>query len=381
MSSRTGVSRRSALKLAGGSLSSGVVVGTAAGTDGGDDTVRVNVGYASPSGRKAAADRAEAIYHDLQIDVLTIVVDRNAIPGLRQRRDIRFVEDDIELEAIAQETPWGIDRVDAEVAHANGDTGDGVDVAIIDTGIDRDHPDLAANVGEGVTIVAGTNSLDGDDDNGHGTHCAGIADAVDNSEGVVGVSTTATLHPVKVLSATGAGLTSDVAKGIEYTADQGWDVGSLSLGGGDSRTLEEACRYAYSKNVVLVAAAGNDGPCSDCVSYPAAYSECMAVSATSKDDSLAGFSSAGPQVEIAAPGDGIYSTYLGGYETLSGTSMACPHVSGAAAQVIADGTTDNDTVRSELKDAAEDIGLSSDESGAGLLDVAAVLAPDPSDDP
>ena len=227
----------------------------------------------------------------------------------------------------------------------------------------------------------GTTSLDGDDDNGHGTHCAGIADAVDNSEGVVGVSTTATLHPVKVLSATGTGLTSDVAKGIEYTADQGWDVGSLSLGGGDSRTLAEACRYAYSKNVVLVAAAGNDGPCSDCVSYPAAYSECMAVSATSKDDSLAGFSSAGPEVELAAPGDEIYSTYLGGYETLSGTSMACPHVSGAAAQVVADGTTDNDTVRSELKDAAEDIGLSSDEAGAGLLDVAAVLAPDPSDDP
>ncbi|PSP47216.1 peptidase S8 [Halobacteriales archaeon QH_7_69_31] len=379
MTSRTGLSRRRALQLVGGSLSSGVVTGTAAGTDDGDGIVRVNVGYASPSGRKAAADRAEAIYHDLQIDVLTIGVDRNAIPGLRQRRDIRFVEDDVELEAIAQETPWGIDRVDAEVAHANGDTGDGVDVAIIDTGIDRDHPDLAANVGEGVTIVAGATTLNGDDDNGHGTHCAGIADAVDNSEGVVGVSTTATLHPVKVLSATGAGLTSDVAKGIEYTADQGWDVGSLSLGGGDSQTLEDACRYAYSKNVVLVAAAGNDGPCSHCVSYPAAYSECMAVSATSKDDSLAGFSSAGPEVEIAAPGDGIYSTYLGGYETLSGTSMACPHVSGAAAQAIADGTTDNDTVRSELKEDAEDIGLSSDEAGAGLLDVAAVLAPEPSD--
>ena len=381
MSSRTGVSRRRALKLVGGSLSSGVVTGTVAGTPGGDDTVRVNVGYASPSGRKAAADRAEAIYHDLQIDVLTIEVDRNAIHGLRQRRDVRFVEDDVEVEAIAQETPWGIDRVDAEVAHANGDTGDGVDVAIIDTGIDRDHPDLAANVGEGVTIVAGTTSLDGDDDNGHGTHCAGIADAVDNSEGVIGVSTTATLHPVKVLSATGTGLTSDVAKGIEYTADQGWDVGSLSLGGGDSQTLEDACSYAYSKNVVLVAAAGNDGPCSDCVSHPAAYSECMAVSATSRDDSLAGFSSAGPEVELAAPGDGIYSTYLDGYATLSGTSMACPHVSGAAAQAIADGTTDNDTVRSELKDDAEDIGLSSEEAGAGLLDVAAVLAPDPSDDP
>lgn len=185
---------------------------------------------------------------------------------------------------------------------------------------------------------------------------------------------------MKVLTATGSGTTSDVAKGIEYTADQGWDVGSLSLGGGDSDTLREAVEYAASKGVLLVAAAGNDGPCTDCVGYPAAYDECIAVSSTNRSDELSEFSSTGPEVELAAPGSDVSSTYLGGtYSTLSGTSMTCPHVSGAGAQLVANGHT-ADEARRQLKRSAEDVGLSSNESGAGLLDVAAALGLDSSDD-
>ncbi|MFB6220618.1 MAG: S8 family peptidase, partial [Halolamina sp.] len=252
----------------------------------------------------------------------------------------------------------------------------------IDTGIDDDHPDLQANVGAGKAYVdcKGPNcNYPWSDDNDHGTHCAGIADAIDNSEGVIGVATEATLHAVKVLDKRGSGSYSDVAAGIEYTADQGWDIGSMSLGGSsDSQTVRDACRYAYDKGVLLVAAAGNDGPCSDCVNYPAKYSTVIAVSATSEDDSLASFSSTGPEIELAAPGENVYSTVIGGYDTFDGTSMACPHVSGGGAQLMANGYT-NTQARDQLNSTAEDIGLASNESGSGLLDVAAALGLDSSD--
>ncbi|PSQ01551.1 peptidase S8, partial [Halobacteriales archaeon QS_5_70_17] len=148
--------------------------------------------------------------------------------------------------------PWGVDRVDGDVAHTNGETGNGADIAIIDTGIDDDHPDLQTNVGAGKAYVdcRGRNcNYPWSDDNDHGTHCAGIADAVDNGEGVVGVATEATLHAVKVLDRNGSGSYSDVAAGIEYTADQGWDVSSMSLGGGKSSVVEDACEYAFEKGV------------------------------------------------------------------------------------------------------------------------------------
>jgi subtilisin len=157
-------------------------------------------------------------------------------------------------------------------------------------------------------------------------------------------------------------------------------VASLSLGGGDTTTLREACAYAHDRGVLLVAAAGNGGPCTGCLDAPAWYDETVAVSATRRDDSLASFSSAGRGVDLAAPGDGVYSTDVGGaYTTRSGTSMACPHVSGAAAQLLARGLT-NDEARQRLQATAEDVGLGRDESGAGLLDVAAALGVDSRDD-
>jgi subtilisin len=371
--------RRTVLQSTGGALAALSASGFASAATG--DTVRVNVGYSAESGRQAALAAADDVVHDFEFDALTLELQPRAMDALSGRSDVRYVERDGTVEALAQTLPWGIDRVDADVAHANGETGNGADIAIIDTGIDSTHPDLKPNLGEGKAFVASEDDPTWQDDNGHGTHCAGIADAVDNDQGVVGVSTEATLHAVKVLSASGAGLTSDVAKGIEYVGDKQWDVGSLSLGGGDSDVLRDACEYAYhDRGVLLVAAAGNDGPCSNCVGYPAAYDECVAVSATSCDDSLAGFSSTGPEVEIAAPGDDVYSTYIAPrYYTLSGTSMACPHVSGAGAQLMANGYS-NTEARQRLRDTAENVGLSDDESGAGLLDVAAALGLDSSDD-
>ena len=371
-----GVSRRRVLQLAGGSVATLGVAGLANAKP--TDEVEVNVGFSRQTGRDAAVAAATDVVREFNFDALTITLPKKAIAGLRNRPDVRYVEENGTMHALGQTLPWGVDRVDADVAHANGYTGNGADIAIIDTGIDSNHPDLQANLGSGTSFVKCRGSKktcrqSWDDDNEHGTHCAGIADAVDNSIGVVGVSTQATLHAVKVLNNQGSGSFSDVAAGVQYTADQGWDVGSMSLGASSgSQTVKDACSYAYNKGVLLVAAAGNNGPCTDCVGYPAAYSTVVAVSATTQSDSLASFSSTGPEVELAAPGKNIYSTVPGGYGTLSGTSMACPHVSGAGAQLMAQGYT-NVEARNQLKSTAEDLGLSSNEQGSGLLDVAASL--------
>ena len=388
------ITRREVLKRAGGGAIGVTLAGRSASAQSRDPLDRHIVGT-EPGRADVARDAATEVYRVLDFGDIGQAVSgwypAEALDGLRNRPDVRYIEEEGTWEAIDhtdgdQTLPWGIDRVDAEVVHHNGETGDGAAIAIIDTGINDDHLDLETNVKEGKAFVeCGNRSCTGEpcldtsncnhlwsDDNDHGTHCAGIADAVDNSEGVVGVSTEATLHAVKVLDCHGCGYLSDVAAGIEWTADQGHEVGSMSLGGSESSTVKDACQYAYEEGVLLVAAAGNDGSCTDCVSYPAAYEEVMAISATSEDDSLASFSSTGPEIELAAPGEDVYSTVIGGYDTFSGTSMACPHVSGAGGQLMGNGYT-NTEARDRLKSTAENIGLSDNEQGEGLLDVAAAL--------
>ncbi|MFC5970310.1 S8 family peptidase [Halomarina salina] len=393
--SREHTTRRTVLKTIGAGAAGTGLLGTASAeaADRGNFVVGVtegkNLGF--------VRDQANSVKRELHFGRQGKAVAGNfaqaAINGLLNNPHVRYIEPDGQMHAIAQSTPWGIDRVDADVAHDNGSTGEGADVAIVDTGIDSDHPDLQANLGEGVAVTGcgdggftcffsgndNTCNEAWDDDNDHGTHCAGIANAVNNSEGVVGVSTQATLHAVKVLDCAGSGAFSDIAAGIEAVADNGWDVASMSLGADSgSQTVKDACQYAADEGVFLVAAAGNSGPCSDCVGYPAAYDTVMAVSSTNESDGLSEFSSTGPEVEIAAPGSNINSTVPGGYAEFSGTSMACPHVAGAAGQLIADGSSASGT-RTQLKDTAEDVGLAENESGSGLLDVAASLGYDSSD--
>jgi subtilisin len=388
------MSRRNVLKAAGASVATAAGSGLAAASPG--DTVEVNVGFKSESGRQKALGAADEVVRDFNsIDVVTIRTAKQTVTALDNNPNVRYVEENASMEALAETLPWGQDRVDSEVLHANGELGSGADVAILDTGIDSDHPDLTDHLGKGKAFVAcdtkggcrfGRKKADNtcyetwDDDNNHGTHCAGIAAGDDNSQGVVGVAPDVTLHAVKVLDGCGSGSYSDIAAGIEYVADQGWDVGSMSLGGDSgSSALKDAVVYAQNNGVLLVGAAGNDGPCSDCVGYPAAYDEVMAVSSTASDDSLSDFSSTGPEVEIAAPGTDIYSSIAnGGYDTYSGTSMATPHVAGAGGQLMSNGSSNGDA-RSQLKSTAENIGLASNESGAGLLDAAAALGYDSSD--
>lgn len=231
---------------------------------------------------------------------------------------------------------WGLAKVGApsawDVSQGHGD----VVIAIVDTGVDLDHEDLAPKLTQGYDFV-NSDSL-ADDDNGHGTHCAGIAAAAtNNATGIAGLGFDCSIMPIKVLDAGGTGTYSSVAAGIVWATDNGADVISLSLGGpAPSQTLLDAVEYAWSQGVVVVAAAGNDN--STQPSYPAYYEKAIAVAATDSSDLRASFSNYGGWVDVGAPGTAIYSTYNnGGYATLSGTSMATPLVAGLVGLLRADG--------------------------------------------
>jgi subtilisin len=215
------------------------------------------------------------------------------------------------------------------------------------------------------------------DEGGHGTHVAGTIAAAGDT-GVVGVAPEATLHALRVCDATGGCRTSTIIEAIQYAADRGWDVVNLSLGTPEeSPALQAAGQYALEADLLPVAAAGNRGR-PDSVGYPAAYDEFVAVSATDIDDAVTEFSSTGPEVDIAAPGKAVCSTYVDGYDLLDGTSMAAPHVAGGVAQLVANGSSPLEA-RDRLLETAEDLGRP-DEQGTGLVDVAAALGYDSSDD-
>lgn len=234
----------------------------------------------------------------------------------------------------AQVIPPGICRIGLSATPVTG-----IGIAIIDTGIDLDHPDL--NVVGDVTFVSRTTS--GDDDNGHGTHCAGIAAAVDNAIGVRGVAPGAPLYAVKVLSRSGSGTYSAIIAGVNWVAARPNEikVANMSLGGPFSSALNLAVANAVAEGIVFCVAAGNESVDAGTTS-PASCPEAITVSAVSDadcacgNDVFASFSNFGEAVDIAAPGVYVYSTYKGGaYATMSGTSMASPHAAGAAAVYIA----------------------------------------------
>lgn len=262
------------------------------------------------------------------------------------------------------ETLWGISRVGAAKAWPVT-AGRGVRVAVIDTGIDATHPDLAANVAGGYDATG-----DGSwaDDQGHGTHVAGTIAAVKDGKGVVGVAPAAKLFGVKVLDKDGSGRLSWIVKGALWAAKNDIDVANMSLGAPiGSVFMRGAMWYARTKGVVIVAAAGNSG---GKVGFPAAYGDTLAIAASDSSDKIASFSSRGKEVDFIAPGVDIYSTVPGGgYASYRGTSMATPHVSGLAALAVARGAQGLDAVKAALTRAASPLpGLSSDEQGVGMID-------------
>ncbi len=268
-----------------------------------------------------------------------------------------------------KEIPWGVKRVNAAGAW-NTDMGEGVKVAIVDTGIDFNHPDLAAHYAGGYNAVS-TSTLPMDD-HGHGTHVSGTIGAIRDIKGVVGVAPNVKLYGVKVLDANGSGSYSNVIDGIQWAADNGMKVINMSLGGSSGTpALASVMTAANKAGVTIVCAAGNDqGP----VNYPAKYPEAVAVSASDSSDRIAYFSSRGAEIAFIAPGVNIYSSYKGAaYKTMSGTSMACPHVAGLAALAVAAGADTPEKVRAALKKAATPLGLKPGEEGAGMIDAAKLV--------
>jgi len=317
------------------------------------------------------------------INAVTATIPETAINALQNNPKIRYIEEDKYVQLVSEQPiPWGVDRIDAEKVWSSN-TGSDIYIAIVDTGIDYNHPDLDDNYAFGESFVDYTN--DPMDDDGHGTHCAGIAAAENNDIGVVGVAPGAKLIAAKVLDYNGGAYLSWISDGITWAANNGADVISLSIGYDQHvQSWQDACDYAYyTKGVVVVAAAGNSGNPpgkGDNVDYPGRYDSTIAVSATDSSDKRARWSSTGPDVELAAPGVNIYSTLWDDtYDYYSGTSMACPHVAGVAALVIASDVTNNVEVRNKMTSTAEDLGISGRDTkyGYGLVDAEAAALPQP----
>jgi subtilisin family serine protease len=269
----------------------------------------------------------------------------DALAALKADPDVVYAEPDRSMHALTSDTYWSL-QPDLPLISApqawSLSTGAGVTVAVVDTGAELTHEDLAGQFAPG-----GHDFVDGDDDptdeNGHGTHVSGtIAALADNGTGVAGIAPGAKLMELRALDANGSGTMSDVAAAFDYAGRQGVPVVNASLGGGYSQAVEDA--IAAHPNTLYVVAAGNDGADDDDPSsaeYPCAYplANIVCVGATNNQDQPASFSNYGAtSVDLYAPGVNIVSTYdssPSGYAYMSGTSMATPHVAGAAALVVA----------------------------------------------
>jgi len=310
------------------------------------------------------------------------IQDAEVVYSLANDPVIEFIEDDyegkiqvmpslsLEIKKQGQEIPWGVKRIGAPSVWKDT-RGEAVRVGIIDTGVDLNHPDLKDNVKTAGWVLECQNIVD---DNGHGSHVAGTIAALDNDIGVVGVAPKVEIYSVKAFTKSGRGNVSDVIEAINWCIEKKVQVINMSFGFKHSKALEKAIKEAYRRNIVLVAAAGNSGG-NNSVMYPAGYPEVIAVAASNSDDKVAWFSSGGPQVDIMAPGAGILSTYKnGGYKTMSGTSMACPHVTAACALILSKANLTPEGVKQVLIKTARDLGYSKTKQGAGLLDVTQAIA-------
>jgi type VII secretion-associated serine protease mycosin len=259
--------------------------------------------------------------------------------------------------------------------------GAGVTVAVVDTGVQADHPDLSGRVLPGTAFLnngPAQPGAGGTDPNGHGTHVAGIVAAGENGVGIVGVAPEATILPVKVLGADGNGLSTDIAQGITWAVDQSAAVINLSLGSDlDSPSIDAAVDYATSHGVVVVAAAGNTGNTGNAAQFPAALPSVIAVAAIKPDHAIAPYSTRGNYVDVAAPGSSILSTIPPAtWANKSGTSMSSPHVAGLAALIIdARGAITPAAMLNRLTSTATDTGAPGFDPayGWGLIDPIAAL--------
>jgi subtilisin family serine protease len=327
------------------------------------------------------------VVDDDGIEVLTVpaAVADIVVPEIDEDADVLAVEAPVPVRIDGKATDpyrpqqWALDTLAFEAAWDDS-TGAGVTIAVIDTGVDGTHPDLAGRVLAGYTKVdlkpgeVGNGNVD---ENGHGTHVAGIAAAGANDGiGIAGVAPGSMILPVRVLDETGEGSVADVADGVIWAADQGADVINLSLSSPTySSAWDNAVSYARAKGAVVVGAAGNTGV--NEVRYPAGYAGVIGVGATTSTNALASFSTRGCHVDVVAPGDDILSTLPDvAYDSMSGTSMATPHVAGLAALILgAHGDATTTFVEDRITSTAVDLGVPGrdDAFGHGLIDPVAAL--------
>ncbi|MNC20956.1 Intracellular serine protease [compost metagenome] len=274
-----------------------------------------------------------------------------------EKREIRLIPYRVvaQMEQVS-EIPKGVEMIQAPAVW-DQTRGKGIMVAILDTGCEVAHPDLSGRIAGGRNF---TDDDGGDPDvfvdyNGHGTHVAGTIAAIRNNSGVVGVAPEANLLILKVLNKEGSGQYEWIIAGIQYAVEQKVDIISMSLGGPeDVPEMHEAIKRAVAANILVICAAGNEGDgdfATDEFGYPGAYNEVISVGAVDLDRNSAEFTNSNDEVDLVAPGAEIMSTYLNrGYATLSGTSMATPHVSGALAliKLIANESFGRDLTEPEL---------------------------------
>jgi len=249
------------------------------------------------------------------------------------------------LHSTSFEIPFGVKQLQAPEIWAQGEKGSGIVVAVLDTGIDREHPDLKPNIIGGKNFTNEGCEDDYSDNNGHGTHCAGTIAGVENEKGVVGVAPEAKLLIGKVLDRNGSGSYRSIIQGIEWATNWKGKNGektriiSMSLGGSyNDKNLEKAILEACAKGIIVVVASGNEGDNREETyefGYPALYNECITVGAIDEQRKIAYFSNNHKQVDVVAGGVDVLSTYpINQYARLSGTSMATPHIAGAIALLI-----------------------------------------------
>jgi subtilisin len=362
---------------------SGLIISTAGAT-------AVIIGFKDKAYPKMISPFGKAMHSYNNIPAITADLPDQVIEYLKKNDNIAYIEPDYEVKALEQTVPWGITRIGAPMVHSSGNKGAGINVAIIDTGIDYTNPDLQSNYKGGYDFE--NNDADPLDDNGHGTQCSGIIAATDNDIGVIGVAPQVNLYSLKVLDSSCRGSASNVIAAIDWAiqtrkdSDTSNDIHIISMSFGsptDSSALQSICSKAYASGILLVAAAGNKGNAlgkGNSVDYPAAYDSVIAVAATdsSINNTRASFSNTGSDVELAAPGVDIISTCLGsGYCTMSGTSMACPYVAGTAALVMYSHPSFTDIdIRKRLDNTATDLGPSGKDKlyGYGLVNAYAAAS-------
>ncbi|MCY7762939.1 S8 family serine peptidase [Bacillus spizizenii] len=297
----------------------------------------VIVVYKNKAGKETVLDSdAEVEQQYTHLPAVAVTADQETVKELKQDPDILYVENNVSFTAaggtdfkvLSDGTDtsdnfeqWNLEPIQVKQAWKAGLTGKNVKIAVIDSGISP-HDDLS--IAGGYSAVSYTSSYK--DDNGHGTHVAGIIGAKHNGYGIDGIAPEAQVYAVKALDQNGSGDLQGLLQGIDWSITHGMDIVNMSLGTtSDSKILHDAVDKAYEQGILLVAASGNDGNGKP-VNYPAAYSSVVAVSATNEKNQLASFSTTGDEVEFSAPGTNITSTYLNQYyATGSGTSQATPH--------------------------------------------------------